>query len=85
MEFHQYAVQVHLVSLVCFYVPLYLGCIAWECAPENSGIPGSGADGIILGKGILFSKACRAADHPHNPVLWGGKHVSGKRVSFQKL
>ena len=56
-----------------------------SCTAENRGVLCSGGNGIIFGNGIFFTKTCCLPDDFHKIVFWGGKHVRGKGISFQKL
>ena len=85
MQFFEYAVQMCLVFLICFYIQLNPERIARERAPESGGILCSSAYGIVFGNGIFLAETCGFAYGFHKFVLWGGKHVGGERVSFKEL
>ena len=85
MQFFEYAVQMRLVFPVDFYIQANPERIAGKRTAENSGILCSGTYGVVLGEGILFPKACGAADGFHKFIFWGGKHVRSKRVSIQEF
>ena len=40
---------------------------------------------LIFGKRIFFPKAGSGTDHFHYVILWGGKHIRGKGISFQQF
>ena len=85
MQFFEYVVQMRLVFPVGFDIQPDPERVAGKCASENSSVLCGGTYGIVFGNGIFFAETCGCAYSFHKFVLWGGKYVSGKGVSFQKL